>query len=112
MSISMNIRLILVAALTVGSAFATYTYDYSQAPVISDATRWQTNGTATFNSAGVTFPGAGGSLISKVAISGASSADYEINTTLAITPNSGTYILFFRTGSASVEPGSGNYLSV
>ncbi len=46
----MNSRLIFVAALTVGSAFATYTYDYSQSPVISDATRWSTNGTAAFNS--------------------------------------------------------------
>ena len=60
MSISLNYRLIFVAALTVGSAFAAYTYDYSQAPVITDATRWQTNGTAAFNSSGVTFPGAGG----------------------------------------------------
>jgi hypothetical protein len=83
MSISMNSRLILAAALTVSSAFAAYTYDYSQSPVIADTTRWQTNGTAAFNSAGVTFPGAGGSLVSKLAISGASSADYEINTTLA-----------------------------
>jgi RHS repeat-associated protein len=113
MNIPMNFRLALLAALASGSAFAAYTYDYSQAPVISDATRWQTNGTATFTSAGVTFPGAGGSLISQIAISGASAADCEINTTLGLTSTAGgTYILFFRTDSASDQPGVGNYLSV
>ena len=111
-----NLILIVLPALgflgNPGRALGGYVYDYSQTPVISDATRWQTNGTAAFNSSGVTFPGAGGSLISKIAVSGASSADYEINTTLAITPNSGTYILFFRTDSSSVQPASGSYLSV
>jgi hypothetical protein len=92
--------------------FGAYTYDYAQSPVTPDSVRWQANGTASFNSSGVTFPGSGGSLISLPAISGTNPADYEIKTTLAIPYGSGTYILFFRTDSAYDQSGGGSYVSV
>ena len=107
----MKTRVVLVGLFAAAAAFGQYTYDYSESPVISDSTRWSTNGSPSFTSLGVTFSSAGGSLISIPAISGASSSDYEVNSTLALKSGGGTYIHFFRTSSGTVPAGWGRYRS-
>jgi hypothetical protein len=100
----------LLPAFT-ASLWASYSYDYSQNPVIADSSRWRTNGSVSFASYGATFPGGGGSLISVPAISG-TPGDYEVNSTLALKSAGGTYIEFLRADSTSVTAGSGSYTSV
>ena len=107
-------RLVVGLAASVFSLYGAYTYDYSENPVITDSTRWSSNGSPSFSSLGVTFSGSGGSLISSIPISvesGGSQNDYEVNTTLALNSGGGTYIHFFRTNSGAVQSGSGTYLS-
>ena len=92
-----------------------YAYDYVKNPVVSDGTRWSSNGSVSFSSIGATFSGSsGGSLISAVPITveaGGSANDYEVTSTLALNSGGGTYMHFFRTSSGTVMPGSKCYIS-
>jgi hypothetical protein len=101
----------LLLPLCATTAFGQYVYDYVKSPVVSDTSRWSSNGSPAFTSSGVTFAGAGGSLISIPAISGSNSNDYEVTSTVALKAGGGTYIHFFRTSSGTVQSGSGSYLS-
>src|SRR5580658_8665432 len=108
---------VLLALWGAALCSAQYSYDYWKSPVISDSTRWNTNGSPSFTSLGVTFSGAspGGSLISIPAISvesGGSQNDYEVSTTLALNSGGGTYIHFLRASAGTVEAGSGSYVDV
>ena len=81
--------------------------------MVSDSSRWSTNGSPAYGSYGVNFSGSsGGSLISIPAITGANSNDYEVTSTLAINGGGGTYIHFLRTSGGTVQAGSGSYVSV
>ncbi len=120
----MKFRFIALFPLFAAVAFGQYTWDYTKDPVVSDSTRWNTNGSPTFGSGGVTFSGSGESLISIPAIPianpttnlaepGTSSSDYEVNTVLSLQyPGGGTFIHFLRTSADTVVSGSGSYISV
>jgi len=108
----MRARLVLLLLACVTAGFGQYTWDYSKNPVVSDTTRWSTNGSPTYGSYGVNFSGSGGSLISIPAISGTNSSDYEETSTLAINGALGTYIHFLRASGGTVQAGSGSYVSV
>ena len=107
----MKFRLLVLLHFCVAAGFGQYVWDYSKNPVVSDGTRWSTNGSPAYGSYGVNFSGSGGSLISIPAISGVNPSNYEIRSTLAINGGGGTYIHFFRTSGGTVQAGSGSYLS-
>ena len=86
--------------------------DYSKNPVVSDGTRWSSNGSVAYGSYGANFSGAGGSLISIPAITSVNPSNYEVTSTLAINSGGGTYIHFFRASGGTVQAGSGTYFSV
>ena len=111
----MTQRIALLALCGAAVCSAQYAYDYSKSPVIADGTRWNSNGSPTYPSLGVTFAGSGGSLISIPTISvesGGASNDYEVNTTYTLNSGGGTYIQFLRASSDTVVAGSGSYISV
>jgi hypothetical protein len=60
----MKYRLILLFHVVAAAGLAQYTWDYTKTPVVPDSTRWNENGSYGFTGSGVSFPGAGGSLIS------------------------------------------------
>ncbi len=99
----MKQRLLLVVFGFSLSLSAQYSYDYSQSPVASDVSHWQTNGAMTFQSFGVSFGSSAGSMIYTPAISGSSANDYEVNTTVSLKSAGGIYALYFRANSATVN---------
>ncbi len=108
----MKSRVAVLFFACMATAFGQYTWDYTKNPVVSDTTRWSSNGSPSYGSYGANFSGSGGgSLISTPAISGSNSSDYEVTSTLALNSGGGTYIHFFRTSGGTVESGSGSYFS-
>jgi RHS repeat-associated protein len=92
-----------VLAATCSAAFATYTYYYTDLLTSINTTYWTQYGILTAGSGGLTSSDTnGGSLISKVAVPDGSS-NYEVETTLTLNGNGGTYVTYLRA--------SGNALS-
>ncbi len=91
-----------------------YQYYYTDTlETINTATDWYQNGTAAVLSGwGLsTTTAGGGSLISKLAVQGPSSTNYEVNATLALNASGGDYVEYLR-ASTNALTGTGTYFSV
>lgn len=90
-----------------------YTYYYTDTFASINTSNWTQNGTVSVRPEwGLSATSSsGGSLISKVAVQGPSSANYEVNATLALKTSGGYYVEYLRASSNALT-GAGSYFSV
>jgi RHS repeat-associated protein len=90
-----------------------YQYYYTDTLQSINTNNWTQNGTLSTSSGwGLNTSSSGsGSLISTVPVQGPSSANYEVNTTLALNASGGYYVQYLRASSNALT-GTGSYVSV
>ena len=99
--------------LQCNSSSAGYTYYYNDTFSSINAANWTQNGSASVLTGwGLsTTSSGGGSLISKVAVQGPNSANYEVNTTVSLKQSGGYYVQYLRASTNAIT-GTGSYYSV
>jgi len=99
--------------LQCNSSSTGYTYYYTDSFTSINSSNWTQNGSVSILpdwGLSATTSG-GGSLISKVAVQGPSSTNYEVATTLSLKSGGGVYVQYLRATSNALT-GNGSYYSV
>jgi hypothetical protein len=100
-------------AIQCDSSSTAYQYYFTDTLLSINTTNWTQNGTlAVLPTWGLSATSSGGgSLISKVAVQGPSSTNYEVNMTVALKTGGGYYVEYLRASSNALT-GQGTYFSV
>jgi hypothetical protein len=99
--------------LQCNSSSTGYTYYYTDSFTSINTSNWTQNGSVSIlaNWGLSATSSGGGSLISKVAVQGPSTTNYEVSTTLSLKQNGGYYVQYLRASSNALT-GTGSYYSV